>query len=131
MKKSIIYINQPWWAKILGKIKFKSLNISEIELSEDTWYESEGNFVWSYPNAKIKLSNTDTLILTFKCPLGREVIFKSKYFAVKRQLIKDKIYTFSIDTSNLEELEIKTIPYSPKSDTRSLGLCFYNISDKV
>lgn len=131
MKKSIIYINQPWWAKILGKIKFQSSNISEIEPSEDTWYESEGDFVWSYPNAKIKLSNTDTLILTFKCPLGREVIFKSKYFAVKRQLIKDKIYTFSIDTSNLEELEIKTTPYDAKSDTRSLGLCFYNISDKV
>lgn len=131
MKKSILYIKQPLWAKILGKLKFKSPDISEIEIDQDTWHDNEGEFVWSHPDAKIKVVNTDTLVLVLKCPVGRDVIIKSKYFAVKRSLKKDKVYTFSIDTRNLEEVIISTTPYTPKGDNRELGLCFYNISEKL
>ena len=131
MKKSILYIKQPLWAKILGKLKFQSPDISEIEIDQDTWHDNEGEFVWSHPDAKIKVVNTDTLVLVLKCPVGRDVIIKSKYFAVKRFLKRDKVYTFSIDTRNLEEVIISTTPYTPKGDTRELGLCFYNISEKL
>jgi len=131
MKKSILYINQPLWARMLNMINFKSTDISEIDLDPETWHENEGEFVWSYPNARIIVNNNPKLCLVLKCPIGREVIIKSKYFGVKKFLKKDKVYTFVIDTRNLNEVFIDTVAYSPSGDTRELGLCFYNITDRI
>lgn len=131
MKKSIIYIKQPLWARVLNVFKFRSTDISEIDLDPDTWHDNEGEFVWSYPEARIRISNTNSVCLVLKCPIGREVVIKSKYFGVKRALKKDKVYTFVIDTKNLEELSINTTPFTPSGDTRELGLCFYNITDRI
>lgn len=131
MKKNITYIKQYWWARILNKFKFNSNDISEIELDEDTWYDNEVDFIWSYPQAKIKLNEIKSLSLVFKCPVGRQIVIKSKYFSVKKALKKDKVYTYCIDTRGLQELEILTTAYIPTKDNRELGLCFYNISDKL
>lgn len=131
MKKNIVYIKQPLWARFLNKFSFNSTQFSEIELDQDTWYEGEGDFIWSYPEAKIELKNSESLSLVTKCPVGREVIFKSKYFVFKKFLKKDKVYTFIIDTTNVDELFISTTPYLPPKDNRELGLCFFNITDKL
>lgn len=131
MKKSIVQIRQPWWFKILNLFIYKSNEISEIELDDETWFDNEGEFVWSHPNAKIKLSNIDSLYLILKCPVGRDIVIKTKCFKIKKTLKKDRMYTFSINTSNLDEIFISTTPYVPNSDNRELGLCFYNISEKL
>jgi len=131
MKKNITYIKQYWWARILNKFRFNSNDISEIELEEDSWYDNEVDFIWSYPQARIKLNQINSLSLVFKCPVGRQVVIKSKYFSVKKSLKKDKVYTYCIDTKGLQELEIMTTAYTPIKDNRELGLCFYNISDKL
>lgn len=131
MKKNITYIKQYWWARILNKFRFNSNDISEIELEEDSWYDNEVDFIWSYPQARIKLNKINSLSLVFKCPVGRQIVIKSKYFSVKKSLKKDKVYTYCIDTKGLQELEIMTTAYTPIKDNRELGLCFYNISDKL
>lgn len=131
MKKSTIYIKQPIWARLLNKIKFPTSNLAEIDLDQDTWYDSEDNFVWSYPDANINLINSDSITLVFNCPVGRDVIFKSKYFNVKHSLKKDKMYTFVIETKGLKKLNISTEPYCPSDDIRKLGLCFFKITDKL
>jgi len=131
MKKSIIYVKQPFWAKILNLFIFKSNQISEIELDDETWFDSEGEFVWSRPNARIKLNSINSLYLILKCPVGRDIFIKTKYFKIKKTLKKDRMYTFCISTSNLDEIFISTKPYVPNSDNRELGLCFYNISENL
>lgn len=129
MKKNITYIKQYWWARILNKFRFNSNDISEIDLDPDTWHDNEGEFVWSYPEARIRLNQVNSISLVFKCPIGRQIVIKSKYFSVKKSLKKDKIYTFVIDTKYLDELFINTTAYNPIGDVRDLGLCFYNITD--
>ncbi len=128
---NIIYINQPLWIRILNLFKFKSNDISEIQLDENSWHNNEDEFTWSYPNAAIILRNINKLCLVLNCPIGREVVIKSKNFNIKRTQKKDQMYTFIINCKCLNEVFINTTPFFPEGDNRQLGLCFYNITDSI
>lgn len=130
-----IIINQSLWNRFKNLFSFKHFNqYSTLNVNGTDWYETEsdlnGNkFRWSHPNTTIEYENISSLRIKFNCPIGREIKIYNNKLNYKHKLTANKMYTFIINCNNTDHLTIETDAYMPENDTRSLGLCFFEISE--
>lgn len=130
-----VIINQSFWNRFKSLFKFKSFNAySTLTVNGTDWYETEMDsnnvkFRWSHPKTTIDYKNISALRIKFNCPIGREITIKNNKISHKCKLTANKMYTFIVNCSNTDSLTIETDAYMPENDTRSLGLCFFEISE--
>lgn len=130
-----IIINQSFWNRFKNFFRFKSFNAySTLVVNGTDWHDMESNsngvkFRWSFPKSKIDYKNISALRLQFNCPIGREITIKNNKINYKSKLIANRMYTLIINCDNTSSLIIETDSYMPENDTRSLGLCFFEISE--
>lgn len=117
-----------FFKKLFTKISFLKL-VKKLERNEDYWYAIEiANdlpFRWSHPVAKLNIKNLSKVVLCFSDPLGREITIISKGINEKIKLESEKIYEITVQVNDSDEVLIRTEPFNPEKDTRSLGLQFY------
>lgn len=122
-----------WFKRFICKFN-KSKNEKFFELDEDSWYNSEiddgGNsFVWSKQVGKIKLFNTNEIVLTVTCPVGRKINIECGSIKFEKQLKSEREYVFYIETIGQDDIYISVDEtFSPVDDIRELGLQFKRIA---
>jgi hypothetical protein len=135
-----IHIRQPFYMKYVAAIKRLARSISliknvrKLERVSDTWYglefANDTPFRWSHPIAKFNVKNLDAVVLRITDPLGREVTIVSKEINHTVKLFPGELYELVISTHDAEEIIVRTDPFNPENDTRSLGLQFLYVSTK-
>lgn len=135
-----ITIRQPFQYKFISILKrliskFSLLkNIKKLERNQDSWYGIETAndlpFRWSHPIAKLNIKNLSKITMCISDPLGREITVISKGVNEKVKLDPEKIYEITVFVSDSEEVVIRTDPFNPEKDTRSLGLQYFYISSE-
>lgn len=131
-------IRQPFYVKYVAAIKRLARSISliknvrKLERVSDTWYglefANDAPFRWSHPIAKLSVKNLPQVVLRLSDPLGREVTILSKEINHTIKLFPGETYELVISTHDAEEITIRTDPFNPENDTRSLGLQYLHIS---
>lgn len=130
-----VIINQSFWNRFKSLFVLKSFNAySTLTINGTDWHETETNsngvkFRWSHPKTRIDYKNIPALRIKFNCPIGREITIKNNRINHKCKLTANKMYTFIINCNNTSSLTIETDAYMPENDIRSLGLCFFEISE--
>lgn len=140
MKKNLIYIRQPFYLKYVACIKQFLRSVSlikndvKLERNQDTWYglehANDASFRWSHPIAKLNVKNLPMVALRLSDPLGREVTITAREVNQTLKLTAGETYDIVISTYDAEEITIRTDPFNPENDTRSLGLQYYHIATK-
>lgn len=119
--------------KLLMKISFLKV-VEKLERYQDSWYAIETAndlpFRWSHPVTKLNIKNLSKVILCFSDPLGREITIVTKGINETIKLEPEQIYEVTISVNDADEITIRTEPFNPEKDTRSLGLQFYYITSK-
>lgn len=122
-----------WFKRFLYKFN-KSKDEKFFELDEDTWYNTEiddnGNqFIWSQKYSAIKLFNTNEIVLSITCPIGRKINIECGTIKFEKQLKSEREYIFYIETIGEDTIHISVDEtFSPVDDVRELGLNFKRIS---
>lgn len=130
-----IIINQSFWNRFKNLFSFKSFNAySTLTVNGGDWHEVETDsnnikFRWSHPKTTIEYENISALRIKFNCPIGREISIKNNKINFQYKLIPNKMYVLIINCNGTSSLTIETDAYMPENDTRSLGLCFFEISE--
>jgi hypothetical protein len=139
-KKRSVVIRQPFYLKYIAAAKKLARKVSFIKNEQrldrvvDTWYgleqANDAPFRWSHPIAKLSIKNLDMVVITASDPLGREITIMTKEVNHTVKLVPGELYEFVISTYDAEELWIRTDPFNPENDTRSLGLQYFHIATK-
>lgn len=135
-----INIRQSFYYKFISLLKKFLIKISflkcveKLERHPDNWYAietaSDLPFRWSHPVTKLNIKNLSKVILCFSDPLGREITILTKGVNETIKLEPEQIYEVTLGVNDADEVTIRTEPFNPEKDTRSLGLQFYYITSK-
>jgi hypothetical protein len=113
--------------KIFKKCKSETI----FELDVDTFHcvehgQDGREFIWSKPKSSILLSNVNTLTFSVDSGMDRNLTVECGIAKHVYNLKNRVTYRFSIDTYRLSHVKFYIPEYLPETDSRSLGLRFYN-----
>lgn len=108
--------------------------VKKLEKVQDHWYGIETTndlpFRWSHPIAKLNIKNISKVVMCFSDPLGRQVTITSKGVNETIKLEPDVTYEVTVYVNDSDEVIIRTEPFNPEKDTRTLGLQYYYITSE-